>query len=141
MEISAIDFLENLDFDENVYFYHITEKGVGEKIINNGLLMVDSHFWSTIIQITPDMLENPYDFLKNEKGNNIRGTEEMVIISCDKEDVKYLVKKNKSQNFDWNLEDDPEYIILKDNIVGYIDLTDLEYPLFLNPDYSFSYGR
>ncbi len=141
MEISAIDFLENLDFDENVYFYHITEKGVGEKIINNGLLMVDSHFWSTIIQITPDMLENPYDFLKNEKGNNIRGTEEMVIISCDKEDVKYLVKKNTSQNFDWNLEDDPEYIILKDNIVGYIDLTDLEYPLFLNPDYSFSYGR
>lgn len=141
MEISAIDFLENLDFDENVYFYHITEKGVGEKIINNGLLMVDSHFWSTIIQITPDMLENPYDFLKNEKSNNIRGTEEMVIISCDKEDVKYLVKKNTSQNFDWNLEDDPEYIILKDNIVGYIDLTYLEYPLFLNPDYSFSYGR
>lgn len=141
LETSAIDFLQDLDFNDNVYFYHVTEKGIGEKILENGLLMADSHYWSTIIELTPEMIVDPYKFLADEHGHNIRKTEEMILIGCDKEDVNYLVTKNTFNTNNWNFEENPNYVILKDFIIGYIDLTDMEYPLILNPDYSHNIGR
>ena len=65
----------------------------------------------------------------------------MILIGCDKEDVNYLVTKNTFNTNNWNFEENPNYVILKDFIIGYIDLTDMEYPLILNPDYSHNIGR
>ena len=52
-------FKKLFDFNDYRYFYHITGHGVGESIIENGLLMVE---------ITPDMITDPEKFLTDEKG-------------------------------------------------------------------------
>ena len=139
MDISIIDFFSNLDFDNMKYFYHITEQGSGDKILEEGLLMADKHLWSTTIEITPEMIKDPYNFIKEERGNNIRNTDEMDIIGCEKEDIDYLVTKNDF--YGWNQEEDANYIIPRDFIVGYIDMRsdDEDYSLILNPNY-FNYG-
>ena len=139
MDISIIDFFSNLDFDNMKYFYHITEQGSGDKILEEGLLMADKHLWSTTIEITPEMIKDPYNFIKGERRNNIRNTDEMVIIGCEKEDIDYLVTKNDF--YGWNQEEDANYIIPRDFIVGYIDMRsdDEDYSLILNPNY-FNYG-
>lgn len=49
------------------YFYHITEQGSGDKILEEGLLMADKHLWSTTIEITPEMIKDPYNFIKGER--------------------------------------------------------------------------
>ena len=139
MDISIIDFFSNLDFDNMKYFYHITEQGSGDKILEEGLLMADKHLWSTTIEITPEMIKDPYNFIKGESGNNIRNTDEMVIIGCEKEEIDYLVTKNDF--YGWNQEEDANYIIPRDFIVDYIDMRsdDEDYSLILNPNY-FNYG-
>ncbi len=139
MDISIIDFFSNLDFDNMKYFYHITEQGSGDKILEEGLLMADKHLWSTTIEITPEMIKDPYNFIKGERGNNIRNTDEMNIIGCEKEDIDYLVTKNDF--YGWNQEEDANYIIPRDFIMGYIDMRsdDEDYSLILNPNY-FNYG-
>lgn len=139
LEESIKDFFENLDFAEMSYFYHITGAGNGEKINEEGLLMADPHLWSTTIEITPEMITNPHKFVSEEKGNNLRQTDEMVLIGCPKEDVEYLVAPNESLS--WNAEEKADYIIPRDYIIGYIDMrnADEEFFITLNSNY-FNYG-
>lgn len=139
LEESIKDFFENLDFAEMSYFYHITGAGNGEKINEEGLLMADPHLWSTTIEITPEMITDPHKFVSEEKGNNLRQTDEMVLIGCPKEDVEYLVAPNESLS--WNAEEKADYVIPHDYIIGYIDMrnADEEFFITLNSNY-FNYG-
>ena len=45
------------DFDSNRYFYHITSKGTGKLILEEGLFLEEPALNSTTIEITPEMIE------------------------------------------------------------------------------------
>ena len=120
MEESVIEFFNDFDFDNMAYFYHITGSGIGEEICENGLLMENKDLISTTIRIKKDMLIDIDNFIINEHGNNIRETNEMVIIGCPIEDINHIVEKN-------------EYIM------GYIDMTEDEYYITKNPNYFENY--
>ena len=134
MEVRALDYLKELDFDNMKYYYHITAAGIGEKICSEGLLMADRHLWSTTIEITKDMLDDIEKFLLDERGNHLRAADEMVILGCNIGDENYMVRENQEQK-SWNEEQMAPYIIENENILGYIDLQDDTLPLYLNEFY------
>ena len=134
VEVRALDYLKELDFDNMKYYYHITAVGIGEKICSEGLLMADRHLWSTTIEITKDMLDDIEKFLLDERGNHLRAADEMVILGCNIGDENYMVRENQEQK-SWNEEQMAPYIIENENILGYIDLQDDTLPLYLNEFY------
>ena len=134
VEVSALDNLKGLDFDNMKYYYHITASGIGEKICSEGLLMADSHLWSTTIEITRDMLDDVEKFLLDERGEHLRDADEMVILGCYIGDENYMVRENQEQKA-WNEEQMAPYIIESENILGYIDLQDETLPMYLNEFY------
>ncbi len=134
VEVRALDYLKELDFDNMKYYYHITAAGIGEKICSEGLLMADRHLWSTTIEITKDMLDDIEKFLLDERGNHLRAADEMVILGCNIGDENYMVRENQEQK-SWNEEQMAPYIIENENILGYIDLQDDTLPLYLNEFY------
>lgn len=126
MEMDVQDFFENLDFNDMAYFYHITGKGNGNKIMENGLYMEDSKLSSTLNQLYLDNLDDVNKFIIR-RGNQIaRNNDEMVIIGCYKEDIPYLVKKESDY-----------YIISSENIIGYIEIDENNpsHTILLNPYY------
>lgn len=126
MEIDVQDFFENLDFEDMVYFYHITGKGNGNNIMENGLFMEDSKLSSTLNQLDIKEINKINEFII-KRGNQIaKHNDEMVIVGCYKEDVPYLVKKG-----------DNDYIILSENIIGYIEIDKYndQHTIILNPYY------
>ena len=134
VEVRALDYLKELDFDNMKYYYHITAAGIGEKICSEGLLMADRHLWSTTIEITKDMLDDIEKFLLDERGNHLRAADEMVILGCNIGDENYMVRENQEQKA-WNEEQMAPYIIENENILGYIDLQDETLPMYLNEFY------
>ena len=134
--MTAEEFFRCLDFEERTYYYHITGAGVGEIICDEGLAMADSHVWSTMIEITPDLIEDLDSFLSGEySSNSQRGTEEMVIIGVDKgSEGSFITKNDIHSNSSWTMQEDASYLVPKANILGYIDLTDPEYTFNANPN-------
>lgn len=140
------ELFNNLDFENYSYFYHITGGGNGESICNEGLLMEEKELRSTTIEIKSEMIKDVKNFILNERGNNVRKTDEMVIISCPKEEVNYLVKNNNYISSNWENDKTPEYIIPSEYIMGYIDMRESEenFTFTANENYYFDeygYGR
>lgn len=120
-------FNELFNFEGYRYFYHVTGHGVGEKIMTHGLLMAEKEYYTTMIEIEPDMISDPEKFLSDEKGNGVMQRDEMVIIR---------VPKSKGYNFVSSLNgNDPELFENSDDIsfvpceyvLGYFDLDTLEF--------------
>ena len=131
----ANDLFSCFDFENRTYYYHITAKEAGDLINEEGLAMADSHIWSTMIEIKPELIEDIDFFLANEHDMGLRKTEIMVIIATNKGDEEYLVIKNKNgKSFSWNEESADDYYVSEKNILGYIDLTDESYPFVANPN-------
>ena len=126
MEMEAQDFFSNLDFDEMIYFYHITGKGNGKRIIENGLFMVDSKLSSTLNELKLTDLADVEDFIVKRGNQVLNNNDEMVIVGCYKEDVEHLVKKIKN-----------EFVIDSEYIVGYIEIDEnnLFHTIIINPNY------
>lgn len=89
-------FLKFLDFDKNIYFYHQTNLGNGESIIENGLrvkgeniLDVDNILYTTAIELRSTDVEDLTEFLDFIEEANFstpfRNTLEMVILVSPKE--------------------------------------------------------
>lgn len=139
MEESANNFFRELDFLNNAYFYHITGSGLGNEIMENGLLMESNNLISTTIRIDESMLNDIDNFIKNEHGHNVRETDEMVLIGCPIEDINRMVVNNDYISEYWTSEVPPKYIIPSEYIMGYIDMTDDNYYVIKNPNYYDNY--
>lgn len=123
-------FLGSLNLEENDYFYHITGRGNGERIVEEGLLVdgtnildTDNILYTTTISITPDMVSNSEGFerelLDMEISNKgIRDCSEMVIIGAPKEMQKQIVS-HFGEDIDGNYF---EGIIQPQYIMGYFNL-------------------
>ena len=115
------ELMNSLDFENNSYFYHITGKGFGNDIINDGLYLENDDIRSTTIRIPQEMIDNPEDYCKKEYNNGIIKRQEMVLIGCDKDEEDYLITNADT----WIGSDKFKYVIPNDYILGYIDLEDL----------------
>ena len=128
-------FNEKFDFEDNRYFYHITSSGTGEILMETGLGLCNHDMFSTMIEITPDMIKNPMEFLDNELGFGVMGREEMVIIGCDNDEVDSLVHENTGDLQSWNQDEGANYIVSANHILGYFDLRTKE--LYENDNYDY----
>ena len=98
------DIISFFDFENYDYFYHITGKGIGDLIFQEGLLVDGTNILgaknikdTTTLEITPDMVSSPgdfSDFVDGEVNSHIsRDTSEMIIIGSPKEYDKQIVSK------------------------------------------------
>lgn len=117
------EMIQNLDSDEYSYYYHITGKGRGDEIIENGLFLEEPNINTTTIKMPTEMINNPVEYCENEYMDGLVKREEMIIIVVPKGDEKYLVERC---NPIWIGNEKFEYIISNENILCYIDLKDLD---------------
>lgn len=118
---------EEFDFDSNRYFYHITQKGNGRKISEDGLFLEEPRLKSTTIEITPDMMIGIGKYIESEYvPNSVMKREEMVLLGIPYDMVGYVIKESG---------EDLPYVIENEYVLGYIDLETLEY--IVNPEYGF----
>ena len=136
----SVDDVKNFfDFEENAYFYHITGDDLGDTIIEEGLLVegtnildVKNIMFTTAVPITPDMVERLEEILEEElKEDYVRGTSQMVILGCNKNNVDSIVQKMEI------VKDGVHYdgIVHPNNVMGYFDL---DYGFIQNEN--FDYG-
>ena len=129
------ELIHNLDFEEINYYYHITSKGFGMDIINNGLYLEENDLRSTTIKLSKEFLENPERYCKLEYVNGSVKRQEMVLIGCSKYDEKYLIRNTDIPIY---LNGNKmNYLIRSENILGYIDLETLNF--IYNVEYIFDY--
>ena len=125
----------NLDLEEMDYYYHITSKGFGSEIFENGLYMESPDIKSTTIKITQDIVDDLESYCEEEFEDNLVKRQEMVIIGCAKGEETYLVERcdvpriTESQRLN--------YYISPENILCYIDLESLN--VIYNPEYIHNY--
>ena len=125
------ELIESLDLEEFSYYYHITGRGYGDDIIEKGLYMEENDLRTTTIPLPDEMIENIEEYCLSEYKNDIVKREEMVLIGCPKGDESNLVHDIGYDN--WIGNQQLNYIIRSENILGYIDLKTLE--VTYNPEY------
>lgn len=139
------EFIETLDFDEFTYFYHETGSGVGDMIIDSGLLIEGSEgsnilgtkniLETTSLPFTKEIAETTKkltDFIELEKSNSsFRDVSEMVIFGAPKGDISNLV-----ENFG-EYKDGVYYMGRVDSsyILGYVDMENQTFIPNLNYEY------
>ncbi len=123
------DLLNELDFSNFDYFYHETERGIGQEILERGLLIegtniinTDNIIFTTVAPLSQDMVSDEgsfQEFLEDEKTHSpLRDVSEMVIIASPKEDdAQIAIPFNDYVDGTYY-----EAIIPSSNIVGFIDL-------------------
>lgn len=140
------EFRETLDFDEFTYFYHETGRGVGNMIMESGLLIEGSEGskilgTKNILETTSlpftreiaDTTEKLTNFIELEQSNSsFRDVSEMVIFGAPKGDVASLVEPFGEY------KDGVYYMGRVDSsyILGYIDMESQEFI----PNYDYDYG-
>lgn len=122
-------FLEFLDFDKNIYFYHQTNLGNSESIIENGLrvkgeniLDVKNILYTTAIELKSSDVKDLTEFLDFIEEANFstpfRNTLEMIILVSPKEYGDDIVEKyGELINGEYY-----EGIVQTDNILAYINV-------------------
>ena len=132
------ELIDNLDLEELDYYYHITGRGFGDKIIEEGLYLEQPDLKTTTIRLPQELLDDPLKYCKEEYTNGHTKRNEMVIIGCYKDegnDIIYTADIPK-----WKGVQDLNYLIRTENILGYIDLDTLY--VTYNPEYmDFNYRR
>ena len=139
------EFREALDFEEFTYFYHETGSGVGDMIMDGGLLIEGSEgsnilgtkniLETTSLPFTKEIAgttEKLIDFIELEKSSSsFRDVSEMVIFGAPKGNVPNLV-----EHFG-EYKDGVYYMGRVDSsyILGYIDMENQEF--IANPNYEY----
>lgn len=128
---------DNLDYENNYYFYHETGDGKGFDICNDGLLLtgenilgVKNVLFTTASPLTEEITDSNdafVNFFRTEKQSNPnRQVSEIVIIGIPKDDMGFAItplKHNQIENDDIY---DANYIVDSSYILGCIDLENEE---------------
>lgn len=121
--------------DDVNFYYHLTGKENGNSINENGLLMEVNKLSSTTIPLDDSFYEDPEHFVDYEVGSpQTRSKDIMVIVGCDDGQEQFLIREN----------DEGEYFIPSENILGYVNIDEKEFYANMNSMYeieSMGYGR
>lgn len=132
-----VELIQNLNFEDNRYFYHITSRGRGKETFESGLFMEDKNLCSTTIEVPEEMICDPVGYCEQENRGRLSGREEMILIQCEKgEEDNLVIKSDESL---WNNDSKMEYLIPPENILCYIDLETLI--VTYNYEYQYFNGR
>lgn len=133
------ELMNNLNLEDYDYYYHITGKGYGQEIIEEGLYLEDYAWNTTMIKFSEEIVNNLYEYCESEYKNSIDKRQEMVIIINYKDDDNNLVK----------VADCPKWVgggaalkyqVKNEHILCYVDLETLE--VTYNPEcIDFNFGR
>ena len=129
------DLIENLNLEEMNYYYHITSKGFGTDIIENGLYMEEPDLKSTTIMLDEEFFKDPEVYCKSEHKDEHVKRQEMVLIGCCKDEEEVLVERSDIPKYIGIQK--LNYLIRTENILGYIDLETLN--VIYNPEYAHGY--
>lgn len=125
------NLFENLDYENNEYFYHVTGKGFSNQIMEEGLCLEDKNLDSTTIKFPEELIQDPCKYCKEEYRNGIVKRQEMVILGCPKGYDSYLVEES---SYPIEIGDNLyNYFVSKEYILGYVDLETLD--VTYNPEY------
>ena len=135
------DFIEQFQtltsLDDVIYYYHVTNLNPLD-ILNEGLYMIGNNIYETAIEIPEEFKENPIEYALNERGNiGYRENASIILIAVNEEEKEQLLKKVNTIPESWNNDEYPNYYISKDNIIGYIDTSNLE--LIINEEADINY--
>jgi len=117
------ELMNSLDFENNRYFYHITGRGFGNQIIEEGLSLEERDLRTTTIEIPIEMINDPITYCESEYVDGIVKRQEMVVIGCEKGEESYIVEESDVPK--WIGDQKLEYIIPREYILGFIDLKTL----------------
>jgi len=132
------ELIDNLDLEELDYYYHITGRGFGDKIIEEGLYLAEPDLKTTTIKLPQELLDDPLKYCKDEYANRLTKRNEMVIIGCYKDEGNDIIYPADIPK--WKGDQDLNYLIRSENILGYIDLS--SFNVIYNPEYiDFNYRR
>lgn len=133
------ELIHNLNTEEYDYYYHITGKGFGQEIIEEGLYLEEPNWNTTMIKVPEEMLQNIYEYCANEYKNSIDKRQEMVIIINYKDEEGSLVKYASCPK--WNDGSSVlKYLVSNENILCFIDLE--TYNITYNPEcIDYNFGR
>lgn len=137
--MELVELKEMFDFEENDYLYHVTGRGLGERIMEEGLLVEGTNILNasniietTTLPITKEIVDNLENFVADElKNKSFRDSSEMVILGSPKEYKKQIVDKVRTskENMDFQGRVSDRYVM------GYIN-QGLEFV----PNENFEYG-
>lgn len=139
---------ENLDYENNYYFYHATGSNIGQNICEEGLLLtghnildVDNLLFTTAAPLSTEITDNPEnfaDFLFGEaKTIGFRKVTDLVILGIPKDELDTVIQPYNNE-IDDSCDVDgyklpANYIIDPAYVLGYVDLINEE--LILNENY------
>ena len=123
--------IDNLDLEELDYYYHITSRGFGDEIIEDGLYLEEPDLRTTTIRLEQDILDNLEEYCMGEYNDTLSKRQEMVLIGCPKGEGKFLIEETDVPRITESQK--LNYLIRSENILGYIDLETLE--VIYNPEY------
>lgn len=132
---------EQLDYENNYYFYHETSTGCGASICEDGLFLsgfniinADNLLYTTAAPLTEDITKDEeqfVDFLLSEKQfSGIRQVTEIVVLGFPKDNLDFIVEPT---NINFKNENTNNYVVNSQYVLGYVDLRREE--LNLNPEY------
>ena len=87
------ELIQSLDLEEFDYYYHITSKGYGSEIVNNGLYLEEPDLRTTTIRLEQDILDNLEEYCMGEYNDTLSKRQEMVLIGCPKGEGKFLIEE------------------------------------------------
>lgn len=132
---------DQLDYENNYYFYHETSTGCSVSICEEGLFLsgfnildVENLLYTTAAPLTEDITSDEkqfLDFLLSERQlSGMRRVTEMVILGFPKDNLDFVVEPSNNNYQD---NDSNNYIVNSQYVLGYIDLEKEE--LNLNTNY------
>lgn len=133
MELDELsEVLESLKNEEEIdLFFHLTSRENGNSINENGLYMENEKLTSTTIELEDSFFEDPDHYVDYELGNpQTREKEIMVFVECYRGEENRLVK-----------EEDGQYLIAPENIIGYLDLDTKYFNINSNCELEIGYGK
>ena len=135
MELDELrDAMEELSYDDVEFFAHLTERDKESSIFEKGLYIDDNKISSCANKVTDSFYEDPEHFIDYELGSpQTRGKEIMILIASQKDDERSLIERND--------DEESEYVIHPQNIIGSVDLDTKYFDPNPNSEYSVGIGQ
>lgn len=123
------DEITNLTSNEEArYFYHFTNAS-GYKILEDGLVVANPLWEQSFLEFSKEELANIASVLDDNKNTIVKNNTTMIIAGVYKDSMDGFIRKLRPEEgafLDFEGVGAPDYIVDSNNLLGYIDLENLE---------------
>lgn len=115
--------------DEGIrYFYHITSTS-GEDILEQGLVVANPRWDQSFLEFTDEELDNIQDVIDDNQSTKLKQNNTIMIAALYEDDIDIFIRPMEGNASNWEGVGSPEYVVVPEHFVGYIDLQRLEFIL------------